>query len=54
MEKFTNLNNYSIGIELVNKGHEHGYQNFSNLQIKSLIDLCKILKKKYALKKENF
>ena len=53
-KKFTNLNNYSIGIELVNKGHEHGYQNFSNLQIKSLIDLCKILKKKYALKKENF
>ena len=53
-KKFTNLNNYSIGIELVNKGHEYGYQNFSNLQIKSLIKLCKILKRRYLLKRENF
>ena len=49
-----NLNKNSIGIELVNKGHEFGYQNFSNLQISSLITLCKKLKKKYTIKKENF
>ena len=54
MEKFSNLNNSSLGIELVNKGHDYGYQNFSNLQIKSLIWLCNDLKKKYAIKKENF
>jgi len=53
-KEFSNLNSSSLGIELVNKGHEYGYQNFSNPQIKSLIRLCKILKKKYALKKENF
>tara|TARA_B100000963_G_scaffold63877_1_gene51832 strand:+ start:115 stop:729 length:615 start_codon:yes stop_codon:yes gene_type:complete len=53
-KNFSNLNNNSLGIELVNKGHDYGYQNFSNLQIKSLIKLCKILKKKYAIKKENF
>jgi len=53
-KQFSNLNSNSIGIELVNKGHKYGYQNFSNLQIKSLINLCKILKKKYSLKKENF
>ena len=53
-KKFTNLNNNSLGIELVNKGHKFGYQNFSNQQIKSLIQLCKKLKKKYAIKKENF
>ena len=53
-KKFINLNNASIGIELVNKGHQFGYQNFSNLQIKSLIQLCKNLKKKYSIKKENF
>ena len=53
-KKFSNLNSNSIGIELVNKGHDYGYQNFSNAQIKSLIELCKVLKKKYALKKENF
>ena len=53
-KEFSNLNNNSIGIELVNKGHIYGYQNFSNLQIKSLIGLCKILKKKYLIKAENF
>ncbi len=45
-KKINNLNNNSIGIELVNKGHEYGYQNFTNRQIKNLISLCKILKKK--------
>ena len=53
-KKFTNLNKYSIGIELVNKGHKHGYQAFSTKQIESLIVLCKNLKKKYSIKKENF
>ena len=53
-KQFKNLNNYSIGIELVNKGHQFGYQNFSNQQISSLIKLCKNLKKKYLIKKENF
>ena len=53
-KKFINLNNYSIGIELVNKGHEFGYQNFNKKQIKSLIILCMNLKKKYSIKKENF
>ena len=53
-KNFVNLNKYSIGIELINKGHQHGYQNFSNKQIKSLINLCKTLKKRYSIKKENF
>ena len=53
-KKFKNLNNYSIGIELVNKGHKLGYQNFTHLQILSLIKLCKKIKKKYHIKKENF
>ena len=53
-KKFINLNNYSLGIELVNQGHQYGYQNFSRKQINSLIRLCRILKKKYLIKKENF
>ena len=53
-KKFVNLNNKSIGIELTNKGHRYGYQNFSKMQIKSLIYLCKRLKKKYLIKGENF
>ena len=53
-KKFVNLNNNSIGIELVNKGHKYGYQKFTNIQIRNLIKLCKNLKKKYAIKTENF
>ena len=45
-KKYKNLNNCSIGIELVNKGHNIGYQNYTNSQILSLINLCKNLKKK--------
>ena len=50
MEKFENLNKYSIGIELQNKGHELGYQNYSLKQTNSLISLVKQLKKKYNIK----
>ena len=53
-KNFKNLNKNSIGIELQNKGHQFGYQNFSNVQITSLINLCKNLKKKYKIKIENF
>ena len=53
-KKINNLNFNSIGIELVNKGHRWGYENFSNLQIKTLINLCLSLKKKYKIKNENF
>ena len=34
-KSFVNLNYNSIGIELVNKGHDHGYQKYPNIQIKS-------------------
>ena len=44
-KNFNDLNKNSIGIELVNKGHKFGYQNFSNLQIRKLIILCKKIKK---------
>tara|TARA_B100000767_G_C19699017_1_gene507518 strand:+ start:502 stop:1215 length:714 start_codon:yes stop_codon:yes gene_type:complete len=47
------LNKDSIGIELVNKGHRLGYQAFHFRQIKSLIHLCLILKKKYKIKPNN-
>ena len=52
-KNFTNLNSRSIGIELVNKGHRLGYENFSKKQIKKLILLSKFLIKKYKIKKTN-
>ena len=48
------LNKSSVGIEIINPGHQFGYEKFSNKQINSLITLCKILKKKYTIKKNNF
>ena len=51
--KYKNLNKNSIGIELVNKGHQFGYTNFKKNQLLSLIKICKILVKKYKIKKRN-
>lgn len=53
-KRFVNLNKFSLGIELVNKGHKLGYQSFTKPQIRSVINLCKLLKKKYNIKQENF
>lgn len=38
-----NFNNFSIGIELVNPGHEFGYRPFPDTQINALITLLKQL-----------
>ena len=51
--RLKNLNNNSIGIELVNKGHQFGYTSFKKKQILSLVKLCKILIKKYKINKKN-
>ena len=52
-KNYKNLNKYSIGIELVNKGHKFGYEKFTNSQLSNLILLCKNLKKKYKIKNSN-
>ena len=52
-KNYINLNKYSIGIELVNKGHEFGYEEFTISQVNKLIKLCKNLKNKYKIKNSN-
>ena len=52
-KKDKSLNKNSIGIEVSNKGHQFGYQNFTKKQINSLIKLSKYLIKKYNIKKTN-
>ena len=47
------LNKFSIGIEVSNPGHEHGYKKFNSSQISSLIKLLKYLQKKYGIKNQN-
>ena len=52
-QKYKSLNYNSIGIEVSNPGHEHGYRKFNDNQIKSLIKISKILIKKYKIQKKN-
>tara|TARA_B100000963_G_C22611235_1_gene664980 strand:+ start:1502 stop:2245 length:744 start_codon:yes stop_codon:yes gene_type:complete len=47
------LNKCSIGIEISNPGHEHGYKKFNSSQISSLVKLLEYLKKKYDVKCQN-
>ena len=47
------LNKTSIGIELSNKGHNFGYENYSKKQINSLIKLTKKLIQKFKIKSPN-
>ena len=51
--KLSSLNRHSIGIELVNPGHNFGYKKFRKKQISALIQLTKKLIKKYSIKKKN-
>ena len=52
-KKFISLNKHSIGIEISNPGHDHGYKSFNQKQIKSLLSLIKDLKKKFDINKKN-
>ena len=47
------LNYNSIGIEISNPGHVHGYKKFNHKQVMSLIKISKYLISKFKIKKEN-
>ena len=47
------LNQNSIGIEITNPGHEHGYKKFKKKQITSLLKLSKFLIKRYKISPKN-
>ena len=51
-KKIKSLNKKSIGVEISNKGHQFGYQNFSKNKL-NLNKLSKFLIKKYKIKKSN-
>ena len=52
-KKYKSLNKYSLGIEMTNPGHQHGYKKFSKNQIISIKKLLKYLMKKYKIDKQN-
>ncbi len=49
----TDLNSASIGIEIVNKGHEFGYEEFTEEQMKSLIALSKEILSRHDISSNN-
>ena len=52
-QNYKSLNQNSIGIEITNPGHEHGYKKFSQKQIISLLKLSRFLIKKYKINPKN-
>jgi len=52
-KNYRSLNQKSIGIEITNPGHEHGYKKFTQKQIYSLLKLSRFLIKKYKISPKN-
>jgi N-acetylmuramoyl-L-alanine amidase len=49
-----NLNGRSIGVEIVNPGHEHGYRAFPEAQIEAVVALCQgVLARHGAIRPRN-
>jgi N-acetylmuramoyl-L-alanine amidase len=49
----SDVNSRSIGIELVNPGHEHGYRPFPEAQVAALIDLANSIIARYPIPARN-
>ena len=49
----TDLNTHSIGIEIVNPGHEWGYRPFTGHQMKSLTHLCQEIMARHGIEPQN-
>ena len=45
----TDINSCSIGIEIANPGHEHGYVDFPKRQIAAVTALCRSITTRYAI-----
>ena len=52
-KNYTSLNKDSIGIEIVNPGHDINYKKFSKIQLAALVRLSKFLIKKYRINLKN-
>mgnify|MGYP001048087490 FL=1 len=52
-KNYSSINKDSIGIEIVNPGHDINYKKFSKIQLRTLIRLSKFLIKKYKINSKN-
>ena len=48
-KNFSNLNKYSIGIEIHNPGHQYGYETFSSKQLNSIVYISKKIIKNFKI-----
>ncbi|MGH1375538.1 MAG: N-acetylmuramoyl-L-alanine amidase [Alphaproteobacteria bacterium] len=46
----TDINSYSIGVEIVNPGHEFGYRAFPDIQMKAVQGLCSEIMQRHEIK----
>ena len=49
----TDINSASIGIEIVNPGHDHGYHAFPDAQVDALIPLVAAIKERHGVTRGN-
>lgn len=45
----TDINSASIGVEIVNPGHEHGYRSFPDVQMRSVLTLCQEIQGRHSI-----
>ena len=51
-KRATDMNARSIGIEVVNPGHENGYRDFPDVQIEAVIALCRDIVARHRIRRE--
>ncbi len=49
----TDVNSRSIGIEIANAGHDHGYPDFPEVQIDAVIRLCRDISARHAIRPQD-
>lgn len=51
--RIEDVNSASVGIELVNPGHEHGYRDFAEPQVDALVGLVAEIKERHGITRGN-
>lgn len=49
----SDVNSLSIGVEIVNPGHEHGYPDFPEMQIEAVIALCRDICRRHPIPRQD-
>lgn len=50
---YEDLNSRSIGIEIVNAGHDHGYPDFPGIQMNAVVELCQDILERQVILPQN-